>query len=202
MPKIMFIRHGEKPSTGIDGVTPEGKKDKEDLTVQGWQRAGALGRFFSPYAPNQIASGLEAPVTIFAAAINSASSSIRPQHTVTPLSQLTGIPLNIDYGNGDEAALAAAAVAASANGPVLVAWQHQDIPCLISNVAGTPLAPEWPGDRFDLVWVLDSSDGVTWSFSQVPQMLIAGDVTTQVPGPPLANPRVAKPKKLKKAKKA
>ncbi|MCW3845686.1 hypothetical protein OF829_00425 [Sphingomonas sp. LB-2] len=197
MQKIMFIRHGEKPETGIDGVTPAGKKDKEDLIVQGWQRAGALARFFAPLAPNTIAAGLEVPTTLFAAAVNAASKSIRPQHTITPLSQLTGIAIDINYGDGDEAALAAAAVAASANGPVLVAWQHQQIPCLISNVAGTPLAPEWPGDRFDLVWVLDLIDGA-WTFSQVPQMLIAGDSTA--PAPVLTTPCVAKLKKLKKPK--
>lgn len=199
MPKIMFIRHGEKPEPGFDGVTPAGKKDKEDLIVLGWQRAGALARFFSPLPPNTIATGLEVPTSIFAAAVNSASKSIRPQHTVTPLSQLTGIAIQDTLGDGDEAALGTAVKAAAANGPVLVAWQHQQIPCLIASVAGTPLAPQWPGDRFDLVWVLDSKDGTNWTFSQVPQMLIAGDSETPVPGPALPNPCVPKAKKPKKA---
>ncbi len=193
MPKIMFIRHGEKPFGTTLGVSPKGKDDKEDLIVQGWQRAGALARFFSPVDPSTIPAGLAVPTRIFAAAVNAASKSKRPRHTVTPLAELMGLKIDHKYGDGQEAALARAAVAASANGPVLIAWQHGEIPCIIAQVAGTPLAPKWPGDRFDLVWVLDSSDGTNWTFSQVPQMLIAGDVATTVPGP--ADPKPCKPKK-------
>ena len=45
--KIMLIRHAERPSAdkSIRGVTQEGIKNKEELTVRGWQRAGALVRF-------------------------------------------------------------------------------------------------------------------------------------------------------------
>ena len=187
--KIMFVRHGEKPEKGVKGVTPQGKDDKEDLIVLGWQRAGALARFFWPRDPATMPTGLARPATIFAAAVNAASKSIRPQHTVLPLSQLSGIALNTNYGDGNEAALATAAKAAAVNGPVLVAWQHQQIPCLIANVAGTPLAPKWPGERFDLVWVLDSADGgKSWTFSQVPQLLLAGDSAAWVPGPAEPNP--------------
>jgi hypothetical protein len=51
--KIMIIRHAEKPdpSANIVGVTEGGDVDKDDLTVRGWQRAGALVRFFNPVAP-------------------------------------------------------------------------------------------------------------------------------------------------------
>lgn len=182
--KIMIVRHAEKPETKpvkLDGVTPAGKKDKEDLIVLGWQRAGALARFFAPLAPNVIAAGLETPATIFAAAVNSKSKSMRPQHTVTPLSQLTGIAIDTSFGKTDEAKLAPAAKAAAANGPVLIAWQHQDIPTIVNDIAGAGLCPAaWPGDRFDMVWVLDSQDGTTWTFSQVPQMLLQGDSATWI----------------------
>jgi hypothetical protein len=33
---------------------------------------------------------------------------------------------------------------------------------------------KWPDERFDIVWVLDR-DGERWKFSQLPQMLLAGD---------------------------
>jgi broad specificity phosphatase PhoE len=47
--RIMFIRHAEKPvDGGDDGVTPKGHADPESLTPRGWQRAGALARFFQP----------------------------------------------------------------------------------------------------------------------------------------------------------
>ena len=60
-------------------------------------------------------------------------------------------------------------------GPVLIAWEHTLIPDLIGLLPQAPKVPgKWPGQRFDIVWVLDrtSSD---WTFSQVPQMLLEGD---------------------------
>ena|SRR5271165_4540761 len=44
--KIMTIRHAERPPVdgSIEGVTPSGTKDPAELTVRGWQRAGALIR--------------------------------------------------------------------------------------------------------------------------------------------------------------
>jgi hypothetical protein len=184
MQKIMFIRHAEKPYPGFAGVTPAGTQDKEDLIVDGWQRAGALARFFAPLAPNVIAAGLETPVTIIATKVDSESKSIRPQHTVTPLSQLTGIAIDHNHNKSKkhQPKVIAAIKAAAANGPVLVAWQHQDIPALVDGVAGAGTSPSpWPGNRFDMVFVLDSQDGgATWTFSQVPQMLLAGDSETWI----------------------
>jgi hypothetical protein len=176
--KIMIIRHAEKPEKTpikLDGVTPAGKKDKEDLIVQGWQRAGALARFFSPLAPNVIAKKLDVPVAIFAAQPGPGMSQ-RPLSTVTPLSQLTGITVDTSFGKSDETALATAAIAAAAKGAVLIAWQHTDIPVIVDAIAGAGTSPKkWPGDRFDIVFVLDSKGGKSWKLSQVPQMLLAGD---------------------------
>ena len=48
--KIMVIRHAEKPDDAgtIFGITIEGHQDSEELSVRGWQRAGALATFFAP----------------------------------------------------------------------------------------------------------------------------------------------------------
>jgi hypothetical protein len=37
--KIMLIRHGQRPTAGktIRGASQEGEKNKEELTVRGWQ---------------------------------------------------------------------------------------------------------------------------------------------------------------------
>jgi len=60
--KLMVIRHAEKPDkqAGISGVTEAGMADKDELTVKGWQRAGALVRFFNPSVPARLGAGLAA----------------------------------------------------------------------------------------------------------------------------------------------
>ncbi|MGF6303029.1 hypothetical protein OKW43_005714 [Paraburkholderia sp. WC7.3g] len=53
MKKTMVIRHAEKPVKGLAmGVDERGVGDNGHLTVRGWQRAGALARFFSPVTGN------------------------------------------------------------------------------------------------------------------------------------------------------
>ena len=63
--KVMIIRHAERPDKEgkAKGVTAEGKHDDGSLTVQGWQRAGALAIFFSK---PDVASGLEVLAVIYA----------------------------------------------------------------------------------------------------------------------------------------
>ena len=48
--RIMVIRHAEKPDEHgrVGGVDPAGKADEHALSPLGWQRAGALVRFFAP----------------------------------------------------------------------------------------------------------------------------------------------------------
>lgn len=176
MAKIMFIRHAEKPTAKDAGVTPKGVADKEDLIVLGWQRAGALARFFAPKVPANITPGIATPAALFAAAANKKEGSMRPQHTILPLSKLLGIKTNASFGKGDEAPLIAAVKAAAQTGVVLVAWQHTDIPAFVQAIAGNGVCPaKWPGKRFDMVWVLDSTSNGGWAFSQVPQLLLDKD---------------------------
>ena len=60
-------------------------------------------------------------------------------------------------------------------GTVLVCWQHELIADTIGLLKNAPKVPQdWPDIRFDIVWVLDA-DGADWKFSQIPQLLLAGD---------------------------
>jgi hypothetical protein len=59
-------------------------------------------------------------------------------------------------------ALATALVAAS--GVVLVSWEHTLIHAAVSALPNAPATPEkWPGDRFDVVWILKAKPG-GWDF--------------------------------------
>jgi hypothetical protein len=193
--KIMLIRHAEKPGDVGDpdvydpgdyadpgdekkkilGVDWYGTNNDEELTPRGWQRSGALVRLFAPLDGNFVSPHLAQPKTIFASGVGKHSESLRPQHTVLELANLLGLTLQKGYLKGDEAGLVKAAVAAT--GPVLIAWEHQDIPDIVNTIVGnkTTCPQKWPGKRFDMVWVLDAQSSGGWSFNQVPQLLLSGD---------------------------
>ena len=89
------------------------------------------------------------------------------------------MPLNLNFVEGEEEQVAAAATACA--GVVLIAWQHEDIPTIADAILGkTGVVPsKWPGDRFDVVWVFDLQEG-GYAFSQVPEMLLAGDLPSVI----------------------
>lgn len=173
----MIIRHAEKPGdTEPDhGVSISGSHDRHDLTVRGWQRAGALVRFFAPVVPLSADAPVSTPRSVFASAATARSPSLRAKHTVKPLAAMLGVPVEDRFVNGDEAGVAAAALAAPS--PVLIAWHHNYIVRLARAIGGGALGcpDDWPDDRFDMVWVLDRADSGGWSFTVVAQRLLPQD---------------------------
>jgi hypothetical protein len=181
--KIMLIRHAEKPDGGPPprfGVDESGQPNPEELVIRGWQRAGALACLFSPLAAPGRDHALATPQAIYAtSATQHHARSRRPQHTVGPLAARLGLTPNIEFALGQEAALVEDAKAAA--GPVLIAWHHEAAAAIANKIVGdTTTCPQtWPDDRFDIIWVFDLPAGQTvWNFSQVPQLMLAGDRTT------------------------
>ncbi len=175
--KVMIIRHAEKPSKDglIHGVTHIGEQDRHALSVRGWQRAGALVRFFAPLNPRPNDSLIATPRSIFASAATAQSPSLRALHTVEPLAAALGLPVLAPFPEGGERGLAATVL--MSEGPALIAWHHKTIPTLARAIAGEGIAcPDfWPDDRFDIVWILDDLGRDTWRFSQVSQRLLPHD---------------------------
>ena len=178
--KIMIIRHAEKPGeSGMPyGVNADGEIDKESLTTRGWQRAGALVVLFDPASGPLQSPELAKPDVLYAAIVAPHAKSERPTETITPLRQRLKIELNVGgkFTKGQEADVAKAALASQ--GTVLICWQHEDIPTIAGNLplSNGPVPREWPGDRFDLVWVFDlQSAAKKYTFSEVPQNLLHGD---------------------------
>ena len=190
--KLMIIRHAEKPSSQLPpfGVTADGQQDAESLIVRGWQRAGALVPFFS--SPQNAA--IAPPQFIFASQIKATaaepqlgSKSERAQASVTPLIDKLGskVTVNFTFAKGAETDLADAAIACA--GIVLICWEHQSILTITKQLpvnSSTPVPTTWPVDsqghsRFDLVWVFTlDQPSATYKFSQVAQLLLAGDSPT------------------------
>jgi hypothetical protein len=178
--KIMMIRHAEKPPAGGNGVTLNEKPDPESLIIKGWQRAGALAVLFAPANGQFHCPGLAKPQFVYASKVAEHSESKRPQETVAPLiAKLEEkAQVNFNHPKGKEQKVASDALACP--GVVLICWEHTLIPAIASHIlpisSKTPVPSEWPGERFDVVWVfdLDSTTG-EYTFSQVPQRLLAGD---------------------------
>jgi hypothetical protein len=181
--KVMVIRHAEKPadSGAPFGVTADGNQDTESLIVQGWQRAGGLATLFAPARGPLQSADLVTPQFLYASGVGKHSTSERPEETITPLADKLGLQINTTYLKGDEENMVTDAV--SQSGTVLICWQHEDIPTISNFIIGndTTVPQEWPGERFDVVWVfdLDSASG-QYSFSQVPQLLLAGDLNSPI----------------------
>jgi hypothetical protein len=179
MRRIMIIRHAEKHHNGSPdrGVSIYGVHTKHELTVRGWQRAGALVRYFAPVEGLHSPSAVSTPKTIFASAATPDSPSRRALRTVEPLAHALGVSVDDRFPEGHESAIAAAALAAPS--PVLISWHHSHIVGLVRAIAGSDLdVPQvWPEERFDVVWVLDQDDDPAgpWRFFQVPQLLLGYD---------------------------
>jgi hypothetical protein len=170
--RLMVIRHGEKPdkANGVEGVSAAGVPDKDELAVRGWQRAGALVRFFHPLDPGCLAEGLAVPRAIFATRPTAEEPSKRSLHTVKALAEDLGLQIGKDFGVHQEKELLAAALQAAPE--VLICWHHERIARILA-----PLGIDsgvWPDEVFDRVLVADRRDG-GWTLAVVHQHLLPGD---------------------------
>jgi len=173
-PTIMAIRHGEKPAEdgSIVGVKPSGENSSDELSVRGWQRAGALAVLFENPA---LRPGLQKPDKLFAPGTTPHVTSKRAYRTLQPLSAVLNLKISTTFAKGQEADLARALELE--RGVALVAWEHHALCELANELLGrTDISPQdWPDERFDLVWIFERA-GASWNFKQVPQMLLEGDI--------------------------
>lgn len=171
----MAIRHAEKPGPdgSVLGVDRTGRADPDELSVPGWQRAGALVPFFTS-ADVAARTGLRAPRALFAPLPTPEAPSVRSHSTLVPLAEALDLPIATLFPKTQEAALASAVSALEL--PVLVAWQHEGL-CEFARqlVQGqVPTPARWPENRFDIVWLFERVRG-EWRFRQIAQRLLAGD---------------------------
>lgn len=188
---IYIIRHGEKPDSAKVpplGVTSVGQDNIDSLIPRGWQRAGALTRLFAP-RPGHHVKGLHRPQALFSPLYKGGSQNHRTYETIMPLASRLALAISNLFEVGHEAEMADAALKSSQS-TVLLCWEHDHIPDLgkaIPTVAGTVIPAQWPSDRFDIVWRFDrvpNSTPPVYTFSQVPQQLLAGDLATVIPTSP------------------
>lgn len=181
--KIMVIRHAEKPANDPPphGVTLKGEREKESLTVRGWQRAGALASFFAPPDDSFQDPSLARPQFLYASKPIKRQGSRRPLETITPLAEKLAIRINDHFSRDDLKNMLEEVFLCA--GVVLICWQYEYIPQIASHILGnkTTAPHAWPEDRFDMVWVFDRDSATAhYSFKQVPQNLLMGDWATPI----------------------
>jgi hypothetical protein len=204
---ILIIRHAEKPGTygsqDYKGIDALGKSDEESLVTLGWERAGALASLFDPQSPLQASAAtlLATPTVIYASDPNSKHKhpSQRPYQTISALSSKLNITPNITFKKDDYAEMVKDVLTNNqASDIVLICWQHQDIlvdadkgatDSIVNEIITQSQSPiskpdfPWPGNRYDMVLVFEQTQNGTYTvLSQVPQMLLAGDITTPLNG--------------------
>jgi hypothetical protein len=196
---IYVIRHGEKPADPPPpapgppppppgppfGIDSQGVQDAHSLLPTGWQRSGALTALFDP-ATGALQAGLQTPATLLSPSYGpDKTAEHRTYQTIQGLSGRLGIAIVSAFAEGQEPQLAASVVSEN-SGVVLICWEHDHIPSLASSlptVAGTAIPEQWPGDRFDVIWVFTLVPGTTpplYSFTQIPQQLLSGDTDTVI----------------------
>jgi hypothetical protein len=185
---IYIIRHAEKPvKPPAAGVDFEGGHNEHSLLPRGWQRSGALAALFHPdFGPMR--AGLRTPTVLVAPSWGhpGKTAAHRSYQTIQGLSEQLGLPIASEFVQGQERQLASSLVR-NCCGVVLICWEHSRIPAIASwlPVVGRTAIPQtWPSDRYDVIWsftLVPGPGSARYTFDQVPQQLLPGDVRTVIP---------------------
>lgn len=158
---VVIMRHAEKDS----GTS---------LSERGWQRAKALPGFF---AGNPALQALGTPVAIYAAAPRHATSSTRPQETVTPLASALGLPIELGFHRDEVRSLAGRILESPAydGRVVVVCWVHRTISDLPSAFGLRAPVDNWPNDQFNRIWILQFDSSCSPRLATIDEKLLPGD---------------------------
>ena len=172
--RIVLVRHGEKPDTGLG-----------QLDCQGLNRALAL--------PPVIAKTFGRPAVVFAPDPSQKKEDhgvlydyVRPLATIEPAAIFFGLPVNANFGLSDTDGLQAAVdQPLYHNVLVLIAWEHTLIETITRKLlaihGGNPaLVPKWQDDDFDSIYVVTivrTGDATSASFVHMREGLDGQPVT-------------------------
>lgn len=175
---IVILRHGEKPPAGLGQITCQGLNRALALP------AVLLSRYGEPlrlHAPNPAVLKLDKGKPF---------PYLRPLATIEPLAVRQGLPVNIQWGMTEVAALSAD-VLSQPEGLQVVAWEHHLAVVLarqlLTQMGGEPDdVPPWANDDYDSLYVIraERDDQGRWQqvrFSHEQQGLDAQPDTCPTP---------------------
>ena len=137
-PKVVIIRHGEKPTSG------------DNLSCQGENRALQL--------PAVLHRKFGKPDYTYVPALKLGESTnhARMFQTVVPLAVKYDLTLNSKFAESDVAGVAKDVL--THTGLVLMVWEHSQIPSLAAAL-GVSQPPPWKKGDFDSIWVISYAAG-------------------------------------------
>ncbi|KAJ5964998.1 uncharacterized protein N7479_004874 [Penicillium vulpinum] len=136
-PTLYFIRHGEKPEDGGNG-----------LNAMGLERAQCLRDVFGKDSEYKITH-------IMAQTPKSNGKRARPYDTVKPLADDLGLEVDISCDRDDPGCVKQVVDKYDGKGltNILICWEHDAITDIMETM-GLDDAPQYPDDRYDLIWTL------------------------------------------------
>jgi hypothetical protein len=146
---VYFIRHGEKAATG------------DSLSSLGEERAECIA---------STVFKVQFPITLDRL-IAQGDHSHHSQQTLRPLSKSSGIKLELDCGRDDISCAHDLILKKKDHGAIIVAWEHKRLADIANSFLAQPTLV-YPGDRYDLVWVLDTEKRTVVELSQDCKILI------------------------------
>ncbi|KAL4733924.1 hypothetical protein BDV11DRAFT_213296 [Aspergillus similis] len=132
-PTVYLIRHGEKPDDGSTG-----------LSTQGEDRAQCLRQVFGASSGYDIGC-------IMAMTPKDDGKRDRPYLTVLPLAEELGLDVDISCDRDDPECVKDVVDNFDGDGNILICWEHDALTDIVEEL-GDDDAPEYPDDRYDLIW--------------------------------------------------
>ncbi|TPR01635.1 Major Facilitator Superfamily protein [Aspergillus niger] len=135
-PTVYLIRHGEKPP------------DPEDsgLNADGFKRAECLREVFGVGSPYDVGH-------VMAPKINKRGQHRRSYETVLPVAKDLDLPVDTSCKRNHVKCVAKRIREFKGTGNILISWRHGKMREIVQEL-GYEDPPEYPEDRFDLIWTI------------------------------------------------
>ncbi|KAJ5207513.1 hypothetical protein N7491_001858 [Penicillium cf. griseofulvum] len=160
-PTVYFIRHGEKPEDGGNGLNTQGlERAKCIREVFGKKSEYNIGHIMAQTPKSSTVT--PSPCVLSTKYIDQGANvsdidgkRARPRDTVKPLAEDLGLKVDIDCDRDDPKCVKKFIENYDGEGNILICWEHDTITDILETL-GVQDAPHYPDDRFDLIWTVPS----------------------------------------------